>query len=332
MAARLDAQVPAILRATKVPSVSMVVLRQRKPVLTRAWGEQAPDVPATTRTLYNTASLAKPIAAMVILTMVSRGELGLDDRMSDVWTDPDIASDPRTKLLTPRLSLSHQTGFPNWRDGQLAFKFDPGTRYAYSGEGIEYLVRYAQKKTGMLLDALAQRYVLKPLGMTSTAHIEQPWFAGRVAQPFDKGKYIAPSMQKVPLGSDDVFTTPSDYARLLMAVMSGRQLSKAVVAEQRRIQTGDKGTQCPPAIKDRCPARSGFGLGWQVFEFGSKTVMMHTGNDAGEFTFAYAIPSTGEAAVIMTNATNGPMAVIPLIDTLEMDKDFAVYLKGLASQ
>ena len=333
LAAKLDAQVPGVLRATKVPSLSLVVLRKGKPVLTRAWGDQSPGVRATTRTLYNTASLAKPIAATVFLTMISKGVLGLDDRMSDFWLDPDIASDPRAKLLTPRLSMSHQSGFPNWRDGKLAFNFDPGTNYGYSGEGIEYLVAYAQKKSGLRLDALAQQYLLKPLGMRSTAHTEQNWFAGRVAQPFSKGKYSAPSYQKEPLGSDDVYTTPSDYALLLKAAMSGRGLTKTLLAEQRRIQTGDKGTQCPPAIKASCPARSGFGLGWQLFEFGPrKTVLMHTGNDEGEFTFAYAIPSTGEAAVIMTNASNGPQAIIPLIDTLGMDKEFAAYLKGLASQ
>jgi CubicO group peptidase (beta-lactamase class C family) len=331
LAAKLDAQVPAILRASKVPSLSLVILRRGKPVVTRAWGEQAPGVPATTTTLYNTASLAKPIAATVILTMVSQGKLGLDDRIADLYVDPDIAADSRNTLLTPRLSLSHQTGFPNWRTGKLAFKFDPGNNYGYSGEGIEYVVAYAQKKSGKRLDALAQQYLFKRLRMTSTAYIEQPWFAGRVAQPFANGAYQKPSMQKVPLGSDDVFTTPADYARFLQAVMSGKGLSSVVVADQRRIQTGEHGTQCPSAIKAVCPARSGFGLGWQVFEFGAKTVLMHTGNDAGEFTFAYAVPSTGEAAVLMTNATNGAQAIIPLIDTLGMDAEFARYLKGLAS-
>jgi CubicO group peptidase (beta-lactamase class C family) len=332
LSAKLDDQVPAVLKRTGVPSLSLVILRKGKPVLTRAWGEQSPGVPATTRTLYNTASLAKPIAATVFLTMISKGKLGLDDRMADAWADPDIVDDPRTKLLTPRLSMSHQTGFPNWRDGKLAFKFDPGTNYGYSGEGIEYLVAYAQKKTGKRFDVLARDYVLKPLGMTSTAHTEQPWFKGRIAQPFADGKYIQPSFQKEPLGSDDVYTTPSDYARLLQVAMSGKGLTPSLLAEQRRIQTGDKGTQCPPAIKATCPERSGFGLGWQLFEFGSKTVLMHTGNDAGEFTFAYAIPSTGEAVVVMTNASNGPQAVIPLIDALGVDTQFSVYLKGLASQ
>jgi CubicO group peptidase (beta-lactamase class C family) len=331
LAAKLNDQVPGILRASKVPSLSLVVLRKGKPVLTRAWGEQAPGIPATTATLYNTASLAKPITASVILTMVSQGKLGLDDRMADLYVDPDIAADPRHTLLTPRLSLSHQTGFPNWRTDKLAFQFDPGSNYGYSGEGIEYAVAYTQLKSGKRLDALAQHYLFKPLRMTSTAYVEQPWFVGRVAQPFAKGAYQKPSMQKVPLGSDDVFTTPSDYARFLQAVMTGKGLSKALVAEQRRIQTGERGTQCPPSIKTVCPARSGFGLGWQIFEFGAKTVLMHTGNDAGEFTFAYAIPSTGEAAVLMTNASNGAQAIIPLIDTLGMDAEFARYLKAWAS-
>ena len=62
--------------------------------------------------------------------------------MSPFWLDPDIKDDPWSKLLTPRLCLSHQTGFANWRrmtGGVLKIRWEPGTQTGYSGEGYNYV-------------------------------------------------------------------------------------------------------------------------------------------------------------------------------------------------
>jgi hypothetical protein len=62
--------------------------------------------------------------------------------------DPDIAQDPWHKLLTPRLSLTHQTGFTNWRhhtENVLQIQWEPGTQTGYSGEGYDYVARFADK-------------------------------------------------------------------------------------------------------------------------------------------------------------------------------------------
>src|SRR5205085_5351409 len=114
-------------------------------------GEQSPGVAASTETIYNIASLTKPVFAELVLRLVAAGKLSLDEPMYPYWVDPDIAADPRHKLLTLRLALSHRTGFANWRretEGKLQFKFDPGTQYTYSGEGFQYASRYVQRKLG----------------------------------------------------------------------------------------------------------------------------------------------------------------------------------------
>lgn len=150
--ARLDADVPRLLAESHVPSVSIAQIRGGEIVLTRAYGMQDATTPATVRTLYNIASLTKPITAQVAMRLVSEGTITLDEPMAKVWTDPDIANDERRNLLTPRLALTHQTGFANWRSmtgGKLAFTFQPGTRYSYSGEGFEYLSHFMEKKTGI---------------------------------------------------------------------------------------------------------------------------------------------------------------------------------------
>lgn len=142
----LSVSIPEVLASTHVASVSFAEIVNGRVTIAEAFGEQSLGVPATTSTLYNIASMTKPISAEIILRLASQGRLSLDEPMYLYWTDPDIANDERRKLLTPRLVLSHRTGFPNWRretGGRLAFIRTPGTAYGYSGEGFEYVARFA---------------------------------------------------------------------------------------------------------------------------------------------------------------------------------------------
>ena len=84
-------------------------------MLAEAYGEAAPGMPASNATLYNIASMSKPISAEVILRLAAVNKLSLDEPMHAYWVDPDLAADPRAKLLTTRMALDHQTGFANWR-------------------------------------------------------------------------------------------------------------------------------------------------------------------------------------------------------------------------
>ena len=177
-------EITALLKDNAVPSVSFALIKSGRIVQADALGEQSPGVRATTETLYNIASLTKPLTAEIIMRMVATGVFGLDDPMYPAFVDPDVAADPRNRLLTPRLALTHQTGFPNWRgkDG-LKFLRDPGTGYGYSGEGYQYVAHFAEKKTGQSFEALADHYLLRADRLANTSYVDQPWFKGRIAIP-----------------------------------------------------------------------------------------------------------------------------------------------------
>jgi CubicO group peptidase (beta-lactamase class C family) len=137
------------LKESDVPSVAVAYIQDRKVAWTKVYGEQSPGVAATEKTLYNVASLTKPITAETILRLASARKLSLDESMSQIWVDPDIRDDPYSKLLTPRLCLSHQTGFANWRrmtGGVLKIRWKPGTQTGYSGEGYNYVGAFAEKE------------------------------------------------------------------------------------------------------------------------------------------------------------------------------------------
>lgn len=96
-------------------AIAVGVIRNHRLVWTGYYGEQSSGVPVTQKTMFNVASLAKPITAEAILRLASEGRIVLDEPMSRYWVDPDVFADPRHKLLTPEIALSHRTGFRNWR-------------------------------------------------------------------------------------------------------------------------------------------------------------------------------------------------------------------------
>jgi CubicO group peptidase (beta-lactamase class C family) len=321
-----DREIPRLLAEDSVPSVSIAHIEAGKVVFIGAYGSQAPGVPATTRTLYNIASLSKPISAEVILRLASQGRLTLDEPMYLYWTDPDIANDERRKLLTPRLALSHQTGFPNWRRQTghvLTFKHNPGETYGYSGEGYEYVARFAQQKMATDFESLAQRLVLDPLGMTDTAYTRRPWFDGRIALPADaQRKTLEPEFTDKWIASDLVYTTPSDYAKFVLSVMRGDDLTPAIAQERSRVQVVEKSDLCSSTKLPGCPDSAGFGLGWEVFVIAKDTYLTHDGSDDGVSTFVYVNLTRKTSTVVFTNSSNGRKLVLPILDLLGKDQIF----------
>ncbi|WP_430391567.1 serine hydrolase domain-containing protein [Dyella sp. 20L07] len=327
----LDSRMPALLAQTGVPSASIAHIEHGKLMLVATYGMQSPGVPATDATLYNVASLTKPVTAQVILRLVSEGKISLDEPMYRYWLDPDIAHDERAKLLTPRLSLSHQTGFPNWRrmtGGVLTFKRSPGEAYGYSGEGFEYLRRFTEKKLQTPFETLAEVQVLQPLGMKDTAYTGRPWFQGRIAQPTNaKGITLEPEIATTAYASDQLYTTAGDYAKFMLAVLDNTGLTPEVARERFRIQVNESIPKCVPVKIAGCADAQGFGLGWEVIRFGDDTYLMHDGSDEGVATLVYLNMKDRNGTVILTNSDNGKQLVLPLFDLFGTDPTLTACLR-----
>jgi CubicO group peptidase (beta-lactamase class C family) len=333
LAAALDEIAPQWLAEHQVPSIAVAYVRDGRVRWTRVYGEQAPGVPATEQTLYNVASLAKPVSAETMLRLAAAGRLSLDEPLAGHWIDPDVAGDPRHQRLTPRIALSHRTGFPNWRfqtaGKVLAFERDPGTELGYSGEGFEYARRFTQQKLGTPWEALVEEYVFRPLGMRSTAYTRRDWFAGRIALPYGReGRYGDPAIRDSALASDDLYTTAGDYARFLIAVMDRDGLAPAIAAQRDSVHVENPRAMpdCDPA-RTACP-RVGMGLGWEILRFPGETVRLHTGGDWGESTMAFYIAERREGAVMLTNGANGMKVMLETINLLFPDTQLAENVRG----
>jgi CubicO group peptidase (beta-lactamase class C family) len=168
-----------LMQRAYIPGISAAIVANGKLVWNGALGvaDTKSKTPVTASTVFEAASLSKPVFAYLVLKLVSQKHLALDQPLHEILPDyPRFNDHPHSKLLTARLVLSHQTGLPNWSehpDGELQFNFKPGTGYGYSGEGYLYLQRVIEKLTGKSLDTLAQELVFKPLHMEHSSFSQQ---------------------------------------------------------------------------------------------------------------------------------------------------------------
>ena len=265
----------------------------------KVYGEITEGVPAPYNTLFNVASLAKPITAMVALRLASQGKWDLDETLSNYWIDPDIKNDKRTKKITTRLILSHQTGFPNWRwqnsDNKLKFEFEPGTHYHYSGEGFEYLRKALENKFKQPLEQLAKQLIFEPLGMDDTGFIwNEKLEKSRISVGYDQnGNPYETIKNNKANAADDLYTTIEDYGNFLVSILKNKNLSEDIYRDMLNPQVKTKENKY-------------FGLGFELYEIGNGDyAISHGGSDKGSQCITFLLPKTKQGILIFTNSDTG---------------------------
>jgi CubicO group peptidase (beta-lactamase class C family) len=294
-----DAAVEQWLRENNVKALGIGIIENGQLQQVKLFGELKKGSPAPYNTIFNVASLAKTITNLVTLKLVSAGKWNLDERLDKYWVDPDLAKDPRHHQLTTRIILSQRSGFPNWRymhkDGKLAFEFDPGAKYQYSGEGFEYLRHALESKFHTKLEKLADSLIFKPLGMTDSRFI---WDEAKVASRFaigynNKGEAYENNRNTKANAADDLLTTIEDYGKFLVSVINGAGLSNKVYADMITHQTTVKENKY-------------FGLGWENYDLGNgEYALAHGGADKGVAAEAIILPKSKRGLIIFTNADEG---------------------------
>lgn len=291
-----------------IPALGIGYIENGKITEVTVYGKNEKGVPYPANTIFNVASLTKPVTAMVALKLVNAGKWSLDEPLYHYWTDPDVAGDPRSKELNTSHVLSHQTGFPNWRnklsDGKLAFSFPPGTAYGYSGEGFEYLRKALENKFKKSLDQLAQELIFDPLNMKDTrftwaGDIHESRFANWYKK--DGSQYKTYKNMSAN-AADDLLTTVEDYSKFLAYMIKGAGLNEDLYQKMISKQVSIK-------------PRQYFGLSWIGYEHinGNEKVLQHGGDDIGVHTIAFMLPDSRKGLIIFTNCDNGIDVYIPII-------------------
>ena len=289
------------LKQKSIPALGIGYIEAGKIKQISVFGELEKGKEAPKNTIWNVASMTKPITAIVALKLINAGKWNLDEPVYTYYTDPDIANDPRTKLLTTRIILSHQTGFANWRgnyeDGKLKFEFEPGTRYQYSGEGYDYLRKALESKFKKSLEKLASELIFKPLKMNDTRFV---WDLNMDSTRFakwhnEKGKLYETFKRTTANAADDLLTTVENYSKFLVHILNGAGLSDKLNKEMSANQVSVNNNKH-------------WGLGWWIdknINLNKDFAMVHGGDDIGVHTIAFIVPKTKQALLIFTNSDNG---------------------------
>lgn len=294
-----EEEIEALLIQEKVPALGLGIIINGQLTKVQVLGDLKEGTPAPYNSIFKVASLTKPIVALVTLNLISSGQLALDEPLYNYWIDPDIKNDKRYKKLTPKIILTHQSGFPNWRylnkQNKLTFEFDPETKYQYSGEGFEYLRKALEIKFGQSIEELADSLIFQPAKMTDT-HFwwDKRMDEKRYAVNHDKhGKQLSTDKYYEANAAGNLLTTVEDYGNFIAFVLNGGGLSQSLftkmVSSHVKLKENDY-----------------FGLGWEkLTNFSTENyALIHTGKDPGVSTLAIMFPNTKNGYVIFLNGDN----------------------------
>jgi len=288
--ATVDAAVKAAMARTGIKGLAIATIEDGKPVFVSSYGvRNAGGAPLETDTVMYGASLTKTVFAYTVMQLVDEGKIDLDKPIADMLPRPlpdygnldaygnwgDLAGDERWREITPRMILTHSTGFANFSfdepDEKLRIHFEPGSRYSYSGEGIILLQFAIEKGLGLDLGAEMQRRVFDRFGMTETSMMWRKDFARNLADGWTADGKIEPHDERGRVraaGSMD--TTIADMARFAAGLARGEGLSAKARGEMARAQLAiTTASQFPTLQEPAAPAarHKGIAAGLGVVTF-----------------------------------------------------------------
>jgi CubicO group peptidase (beta-lactamase class C family) len=265
--AAIDGEVGKIMAQTGAKGIAVAVIDHGKVGDVHAYGiRNAKGDPLNTDTVMYGASLTKTVFAYTVMQLVDEGKLNLDTPLKDDLDKPlpsygpdpvfpdkygpykDLADDlrpgePRWEKITPRMCLTHSTGFSNFwfiePDQKLHIHFEPGTRFSYSGEGLillQFVIEHGRKAQGLGLDAGdLTKANFDRLGMTRTSLVWRDSVDANVADGWnDQGQPQAHEKRSKVRAAGSMNTTISDLSKFAVALVRGDGLSAASRAEMTK--------------------------------------------------------------------------------------------------
>ena len=311
--ARLERNVPQWMKEGDVPGLSIALVRDGEIVWRHAFGMKNATTkePVSDGTVFEAASLSKPVFAYAVMTLVDSGRFDLDKPLNQYLPgDYDVGPDQRLGLITARRVLSHTTGFPNWRgqDKTLKIYFTPGEKFSYSGEGFVYLSKVIEHCTGESFNDFMKRTVFEPLGMSSSSYVWQPAYDTlKTARHNTLGQPGWQNKPSVANAAASLHTTAEDYGRFVAAILKGTGLKKETLKQmltaQIKVDEGGSNTTGRPANK--LSQNLSWGLGWGLQSTADGVSFWHWGDNGDSKAYVVAFERQKLGVVVFSNSANG---------------------------
>ncbi|RMG49542.1 MAG: serine hydrolase [Acidobacteria bacterium] len=329
----------------RVPGVSIAVINQGTVEWARGYGvvEAGSHRPVTPETLFQAASISKPVTAMAALFLVQQGKLSLDGDVNAAlvsWKVPENEYTAREKVTLRRL-LSHSAGltvhgFRGYAQGEplptlrdildgrppansppIRVTAVPGQQWRYSGGGYCVVQQLLMDITGKPFPELMRSTVLDRLGMTHSTY-QQPlpaeWARQAASGHRSDGAPVKGRWHTYPeMAAAGLWTTAADLARFAIEIQRAWRGESHKVLSRRMIR------QMLTPQKDRV------GLGLFLRGEGQRLRFYHGGSNAGFRCFLTAYVATGQGAVVMTNSDNGQPLAMEIIRSIAREYGWPDY-------
>ena len=316
--------IPRMMQHVGVPGLSITVIRDAKIIWSEAFGVRNNETrePLTTDTPFEAASFSKAAFAYAVLNLCEQGKLSLDTPLWNYRPNYFLpADDPRSKLITTRMILSHTSGL-HYRpdDKSVQIHSTPGEKWFYSAMGYGYLQRIVEHITGQPLENFMQTNLLRPFGMSKSSYDWNDEYEKTAARghdqegkrvagqnfyesfrnftPAEKAKILAVQPEDAAPGAGFSLTTiPKDYARYLVEIL------KPSVDDKAHLSPTMLKEMLKPQIKVSTPIS--WGLGWTIENGEAGVAFYHYGNSGTLQHLAVGLKEQQAGVVIMTNSGNG---------------------------
>ncbi len=317
----LNARIEFLMDSIAMPGLSLAIINDKEIVYHEVFGVQNIETgkPVAKQHIFEGASLSKPIFAYFAMKMVDQGILDLDKPLHDYFPHPAIDSASYTDYLTitPRMVLSHSSGFPNFSHGKIiSLPFTPGTDFLYSGEAYQYLTAVIGSLHQMgwkdKFNALFEREVTKPLGMEHTSFLWNDYLAKNKVFGHKKGK---PTDNNTGAWSGKTFNSFTsihseayEYALFIQAMLKKEGLSSKSFQEMLAAQN----TFRPDSRLLQETGQTAWGLGFAQKPTPNGLMHLHTGNNHDFQAYCMFLMEQGYGIVLFTNSDK----MLPLIQGL----------------
>ncbi|MEM7087158.1 MAG: serine hydrolase domain-containing protein [Bacteroidota bacterium] len=326
----LNERVEKIMDSVRLPGLSIAIINDAQIVYHKTFGvaNNQTNEPVTHQSIFEGASLSKPLFAYFIMKMVALHKIDLDrpiyDHLKNIIPEQAIDSNSFAayKMLTPRIILSHGTGIPNWvKNEPIKIAFQPGTDFSYSGEAYQHLGAALGTKLGIgwggALDSLFLKEAAHPLGMKRSFYTWNDTLEKNTVKGHMQGKVNLEMHRDKKVGPGySLQSNAYDYALFLVEMINPRNISVSLRDEMIKEHNHFK----PDHKLYLETGQTGWGLGFAQKPTPNGLMHLHTGNNHDFQAYAMFVPDQKYGFVIFANSDN----LYPFLTELEktIEKQF----------
>lgn len=306
----LEINIPKLMKAGRIPGLQIALIRDGRTVWEKGFGVKNTknNEAVDENTIFEAASLTKPLFAYMVMMLVEKGKINLDKPIvkyiprktieKEIGHSIDVPGFRKDwlEMITARQVLSHSSGLPHGEGGKVfPILFKPGTKWKYSASGYFFLQLAIEDMLGEKLEIIMKKYVLDPLGMKDSWLVWKDEYDKTSANGHDfYGKPENFRKRKRAYSSATLYTTAGEYAKFVCAILNKRRL---------------KQESFKAMLDSQVDMNKEKGMGWGL-GFGTQTDKNGSGfwqwGDYGVFrNYILAYPEQKTGVVYLTNSFYG---------------------------